>query len=108
MTPNSTASVHSNALPSVPSFLGDTEYPSEQIEQHEVQENGTGHNSDVNFEIGVSPMHDGEPVVGLRLPSTLLYNVISQPLEIPLREPVRQQPYFVMERVLTEQDVPSP
>ena len=110
-TQDSMASVHSNPLPFMPSLLGDTENPSEhssQIEQHEVQENGTGHNSDEMGAQDHSPMHDDEPVVSPQLPSTLLYNVISQPIEIPLREPVRQQPDLVMERVLTEQNVPSP
>ena len=110
-TLDSMASVHSNPLPSMPSLLGDTENPSEhssQIEQHKVQENGTGHNSDEMGAQDHSPMHDDEPVVSPQLPSTLLYNVISQPIEIPLREPVRQQPDLVMERVLTEQNVPSP
>lgn len=43
-----------------------------------------------------------EPVSNPQLPSTLLSNVRSQPIEIPLREPVRQRPDYFLERVLVE------
>ena len=66
-----------------------------------------GYNSDENIEMdldiqGQNPMHYDEPVSNSQLPSTLLSNVRSQPIEIPLREPVRQRPDYFLERVLVE------
>ena len=84
--------------------------PNENIGQveHVVLKNGC--NSDENAEMdiqGHNPMRNEESVSNPQLPSTLLSNVRSQPIEIPLREPVKQKPDYVLERVLVEEKVHS-
>ena len=71
---------------------------------NELLENGR--DSDENAEMnaqGQSPVRNDDPVSNPQLPSTLLSNVRSQPVEIPLRERVRQNPDYVLERVLVEE-----
>lgn len=60
-------------------------------------------NSDEKVEMDPDIQGQNEPVSNPQLPSTLLSNVRSQPVEIPLREPVRQRPDYILERVLIEE-----
>ena len=67
---------------------------------------GNEHDSDENAEMnaqGQSPVHSDDLVSNPQLPSTSLSNVSSRPIEIPLRERVRQNPDYVLERVLVEE-----
>ena len=64
---------------------------------------GNGCYSDENAVQDQSPVRNDVPVSNPQLPSTLLSNVRSRPIEIPLRERVRQNPDYVLERVLVEE-----
>ena len=87
---------HSNAMCSL-SDLDSIRNHSGQVESIEKS------NSDENAVQGHDPMRNEQSYP--QLPSTLLSNVRSQPIEIPLREPVKQKPDYVLERVLVEDKV---
>lgn len=73
-----------------------------QIEDHDVQENrDISHGS---VDVGILDHDPMDP----QLPSTLLSCVRAQPLEIVIREPVVESSDFILERVLVEQQIPSP
>ena len=82
--------------------------PNPNAEHNNIVENGCNSRSDENVEVdpdiqGQNPVHNDEPVSNSQLPSTVLSNVRSQPIEIPFREPVRQRPDYILERVLVEE-----
>ena len=110
-SPNEIESVDSQAGPSSMHDTQDTvgdhdgplsdSDPNPNAEHDNIAENGC--NCDENVEMDPDIQGQNEPVSNPQLPSTLLSNVRSQPIEIPLREPVRQRPDYVLERVLIEE-----
>jgi hypothetical protein len=110
-SPNEIESVDPQARPSsthdTQDIVGDGPLsdsdPNENAE-YDIVENGC--NSDENAEIdihGQSPTRNDEPVSNPQLPSTSLSNVRSEPIEIPIREPVRHGSDYILERVLVEE-----
>ena len=97
---------HSNSLPGL-SDLDGNHSGQVEIVAHEAGSD-FDENADSNMDIqGHSPMCSEESVVSPQLPSTSLSNARSRPIEIPLREPVKQKLDYVLERVLVENKVPS-
>ena len=97
---------HSNSLPSLSDLDGNHSGQVEIV----AHEDGSDfdENADSNVDIqGHSPICSEESVMSPQLPSTSLSYVRSRPIEIPLREPVKQKPDYVLERVLVENKVPS-
>ena len=111
-SPNEIESVDSQAGPSsthdTQDIVGDHDgplsdsNPNPNAEHDNIVENDC--NSDEKVEMDPDIQGQNEPVSNPQLPSTLLSNARSQPvIEIPLREPVRQRPDYILERVLVEE-----
>lgn len=86
---------HSNPM----SSLLDSDNHGGQVESVVKSNSDELENAELDIQ-GHNPMRNEQSYP--QLPSTLLSNVRSQPIEIPLREPVKQKPDYVLERVLVE------
>lgn len=96
---------HSNPMPSSSDADSNHSGQAEHIVEKNCNFNENAHsNVDVQGH-SASPMHSEESVMNPQLPSTTLSKVRSQPIEIPLRQPVKQKLDYVLERVLVENKV---